>query len=481
MGANVFTTTAAKGTSYQLPTNNNTPVEVLAEDAASVLGTAFPLTDVRYTDGGTLTPLLDQTGAIAAPYGTIAQGLADPAAQVLYVTPGSYAGEGAQTITKSTVLSALGLPNVNGASLGALTIGNSMIVGVENFSIASVTAGTGGSNRFDDCVIQGALTAGAPGVVLLVNTTVVGLLTCNQLGASGGGTIVGGISCSGTIITFSDYHFAGGINITFTGAAGTVQFDLESYRRFLVAGGTVTNGSILSGDFLPPAANVAALATAPYAHIPNGQSVYVLSRFRNYVSVPLGNGDEAGTGNEWKSDPSTSSPGQRTIATWFISNAGSDDNSGAVIGSPLATGRECHLAAVGHHHIFDESRRRLFGVGAGKQYGRGRYRRHSNNSAVDHCRNLCGPELGHQRVGTADAGRRRRLYPIRQSTLASNLGRVCRCRYPRCTAEPTRCWQWHSRDQFVPEPPDAGKQLCRQRGSARTGRRCRRRAVARHR
>jgi hypothetical protein len=90
----------------------------------------------------------------------------------------------------------------------------------------------------------------------------------------------------------------------------------------------------------PPAANVAELATVKYANVPRGQSVYVSSRFRCYVSVPVGNGDGAGTGNDWKSDPSTSSPGQQTLAAWFIDPAGSDDNNGTNIATPLATLKE---------------------------------------------------------------------------------------------------------------------------------------------
>jgi hypothetical protein len=90
----------------------------------------------------------------------------------------------------------------------------------------------------------------------------------------------------------------------------------------------------------PPAANVAALATVAYANVPRGQSVYVLSRFRNYVSVPITNGDAPGTGNDWKSNPNTSAPSQLVVPDWYVDTvAGSDDNPGT-LAQPLLSGQE---------------------------------------------------------------------------------------------------------------------------------------------
>lgn len=71
-----------------------------------------------------------------------------------------------------------------------------------------------------------------------------------------------------------------------------------------------------------------ALATSLLANVPITTGVYVTSRSRIYWSVPAGQGDIAGTGNDWKSDSSTSSPAWLTQATWELSNVGNDDNDG---------------------------------------------------------------------------------------------------------------------------------------------------------
>lgn len=88
------------------------------------------------------------------------------------------------------------------------------------------------------------------------------------------------------------------------------------------------------------AATSADLSSAAFANMPIGIGAYVVSRGRIYWSVPLGRGDIAGTGNDWKSDPSTSDPNWLTETAWFISNAGNDDSSGILNGEPLLTVNE---------------------------------------------------------------------------------------------------------------------------------------------
>ena len=335
--ANLLVTNVPPTQSFQLQTNNASPIDVTSVDSATLPTTDVPLSNVRYVDGGTSITPPDQNGSLAAPYGSLLTAIADPAGVVIFATPGSYTAEGTLAITRSLAINSMATAN-GSVTTSNITIDNGRVCQFNQINTAgTVTAGTGGNTRFDNSFIGGLITCGATSQTTFINSVETGGLDCTQLVASGGSTLVGPVNVSGTLVALTDCHFAGGLTITFTGAAGTVTMDLSTYRRFLVAGGSVVNGSIVSGDFLPPAANVAALATAAYAHIPNGQSVYVLSRFRNYVSVPIGNGDEAGTGNEWKSDASTSSPGQQTIATWFLSNAGSDDNNGATSGTPLLT------------------------------------------------------------------------------------------------------------------------------------------------
>lgn len=82
------------------------------------------------------------------------------------------------------------------------------------------------------------------------------------------------------------------------------------------------------------AAVLADLAT--FSNTPNGVGAYVISRGRIYWSVPVGRGDVAGTGNDWKSDWTTSDPAFRA-QPWFVDPAGSDDNTGLDVGHPIAT------------------------------------------------------------------------------------------------------------------------------------------------
>jgi hypothetical protein len=90
--------------------------------------------------------------------------------------------------------------------------------------------------------------------------------------------------------------------------------------------GSVAPSSIGS---LPLAATVATLQTPPFANVPYGISVVVSSKRCAYISVPIGQGDEIGTGNDWKRLVETSSPTWKLQTNWYVDeSAGSDDNSG---------------------------------------------------------------------------------------------------------------------------------------------------------
>jgi len=80
---------------------------------------------------------------------------------------------------------------------------------------------------------------------------------------------------------------------------------------------------------LPAAGNTAALATPTFANQALGTVVYVSSQLCSYVAVPTGDGDIAGTGQDWKRIVESSSPTWRSQATWSVDPVGgSDDNTG---------------------------------------------------------------------------------------------------------------------------------------------------------
>ena len=80
------------------------------------------------------------------------------------------------------------------------------------------------------------------------------------------------------------------------------------------------------------------LATIAPAWI--GAWAYVTTQGCGYMAVPVGHGDVAGTGVDWKRDPATSDPAWRNQATWFLATTGSDDATGIDAANPLATVEE---------------------------------------------------------------------------------------------------------------------------------------------
>ena len=77
------------------------------------------------------------------------------------------------------------------------------------------------------------------------------------------------------------------------------------------------------------------LATITPAWI--GAWAYVATQRCGYMAVPVGKGDIAGTGVDWKRDPATSDPAWASQAAWYIGTAGSDDATGADAAHPLRT------------------------------------------------------------------------------------------------------------------------------------------------
>lgn len=220
--------------------------EIESEIDASIAAD-LPLSAVRYADNGTLVPIANQNGNQLEPYGTLHAAVADAGGQVIYLNPGAYAPEGALAIARNVVVSSLGLPGSLGSNIDATTIDNARIVGFEGISfVGTLTAGTAGNTRLDDCV-TGAVTTG--GTLLLNRSTAIGVITAGALTATDS-TIVGAVNVSGTVATFNHCTFAGPHIVTFTGAAGVLALNDGSYNAFIASGGTVVNGTITSNDFI---------------------------------------------------------------------------------------------------------------------------------------------------------------------------------------------------------------------------------------
>lgn len=87
-----------------------------------------------------------------------------------------------------------------------------------------------------------------------------------------------------------------------------------------------------------------------------GSVVYVISRKRYYIAVPVGQGDIPGVGVSWRSDPSTSSQTWLTQATWSIDGTnGNDDNSGIDDAHALKTAAELYARLGAKYWVWPQS------------------------------------------------------------------------------------------------------------------------------
>lgn len=295
-----------------------------------------PMTNVRYADAETAVIPTDQNGSQALPFASIGNSFIDllPVGGVIYATPEDYTAEGTIAISANASVLSLGQPGLQSASVNEFNIHAGVFFGMSNLDVQVLNMGAGSAA----IAIASELTAvtGVGDLSLYQNCETIGAVACTTLYAQQS-TINGDVSLLGTSCTFDDCAFGALIVISFAAPGGVLKLNGTSYRAFLGAGGSVVNGSIQSDDFLPPVADSTVLATPALAHVPNGQGVYVLSRGRIYWSVPVGAGDVVGTGNDWKSDSSTSSPLWRSQSTWFLSNVGSDDASGVDSAHPLSS------------------------------------------------------------------------------------------------------------------------------------------------
>jgi len=127
-----------------------------------------PLSNVIYVDQGTLTPADAQTGAIGAPYSTLAAAILAAeslavANVVLLVTPGSYT-EGPLSINFAGGVTIQGIGNsiFVDALLATSNVTNLILENVSGTSLESAVAGISMRGCFFDSVQAGADTGGAP-------------------------------------------------------------------------------------------------------------------------------------------------------------------------------------------------------------------------------------------------------------------------------------------------------------------------------
>jgi hypothetical protein len=100
-------------------------------------GAGVPLSNVRYVDGGTATPLGNQNGAIGSPFATIQQGIDScPANGTVLVTFGTYAED--ITVGKNLTIQKTGLPTAGIANSFSPSVGG-------NVSVQKVTVSAGNS------------------------------------------------------------------------------------------------------------------------------------------------------------------------------------------------------------------------------------------------------------------------------------------------------------------------------------------------
>ena len=260
-----------------------------------------PLTDVRFADAQTSVPESDQNGSQGLPFTTITaarEGLPEGGG-VIYATPEDYTAEGTIAIGGDISILSLGQPGLQSAEIDGLNLSAGIECGLGNLDVQTLHVGAGTVVLASAC--EFAAITGSADLSLYQQCDSIGTIACEALYAQQS-VINGNVTLSGTTCIFDDCEFGASVVISFAAPGGIVQLNGTSYREFLGAGGTVVNGSIRSNDFLPPAANVAALATGPYANVPNGQGVLVLSDGYTYKSVPVGTGQTAGTGNDWRRD-----------------------------------------------------------------------------------------------------------------------------------------------------------------------------------
>ena len=197
------------------------------------------LSNVVFVDGSTIVPSGSETGNIEAPFGLVSDGItAVPTSGTIYLTPHDYTAQGTMVIIKSLTAKGLGIATFSGITIQA-----------------GVTAVT-----LENINCTGTLTAPDGCTVTLKNTTVGNQIVGNNCVINANGTsVTGNVSCNVVIAdgcSFVDtFSVSGGISVVtnttwlhphviFTGSAGTLSLDGETYNNWLSNSGVIANGSI---------------------------------------------------------------------------------------------------------------------------------------------------------------------------------------------------------------------------------------------
>jgi hypothetical protein len=229
-------------------------IETLAASIAPV----SPLSDVHFVDQGTAV-VVGNDGAITKPWGSASLAIAalpnNATPHAILVTPADYSPEGLIAAPVGFVGTAAfqGLGEATAQTiLPSLTFVASLtLVGITTGNL--ITSGT--------LITRNAIVGGVEAFNLDLHDTSVGAILCDGGSFfSEDGTHSDNIFTSGTLLTFRNCKFTVPMTFTFTGAAGIVDMDEESYRSAITAGAiTVTNGAI---DFPKPQLDQITLAAA---------------------------------------------------------------------------------------------------------------------------------------------------------------------------------------------------------------------------
>lgn len=217
--------------------------------------TSVPLSDIIYSDGGTIVPLAEQNGSINAPFKTITAGITHvPAGGGLLVTPGNYAAEGAIHVTSNLQILPISDPFTSQIVIDSLVItavlnlNNTQVNGTTDLGAPIIRTLTANS-----CGFSGAITGN--GIIVARNGCFFGdTIECDFITASDS-SFNGNITCSSTVATFANCTFDSAIAITFA-APGTVILDAASLASWNLSGSIVVNGTILTINPEQPLSNV---------------------------------------------------------------------------------------------------------------------------------------------------------------------------------------------------------------------------------
>jgi len=198
------------------------------------------LSDILFVDSGTPTAAASQNGSIGNPFSTITAAIAKSGSTptVIFVTPGGYNAEG--TISVGNAVSVIGYGGQY--SVLAFSVVAGFALTAENCSCTNAIVVPATSSFFGTNVsLTGGITGN--GNVVLDGGSVPNSVACSGFTATRQG-LVENVTISGTQCVIYESGFGPPSTITFSGAAGVVDFDGISYDNFLASGSTIVNGTI---------------------------------------------------------------------------------------------------------------------------------------------------------------------------------------------------------------------------------------------